>query len=226
MGVSAAQGSAGLKPGVCTSTTRPSNPFEGQMIYETDTDLTYIYSGAAWQQIAGGTAVGNSGLVYVGQTTSGATDSTVTLDNIFSSTYNAYKIVVSGGSSSGYLVITLQLLDSAGAPITSGYYETFIYSAYSGSTALVGNASNASRFERLGGTMGANAAYGSCELINPYLATPTIYYNSPRADIAGGNAGQSIGHQSTAASCRGIKITTGAGTVNGIKVTAYGYRLG
>ena len=48
MGVSAAQGSAGLKQGVCTSTTRPSNPFEGQMIYETDTDYMYVWSGTAW----------------------------------------------------------------------------------------------------------------------------------------------------------------------------------
>jgi len=48
MGVSAAQGSAGLKQGVCTSTTRPSNPFEGQMIYETDTDLMLLYNGSAW----------------------------------------------------------------------------------------------------------------------------------------------------------------------------------
>ena len=48
MGVSAAQGSAGLKPGVCTSTTRPSNPFEGQMIYETNTDYMYVWSGTAW----------------------------------------------------------------------------------------------------------------------------------------------------------------------------------
>jgi len=52
MGVSAAQGSAGLKPGVCTSTTRPSNPFEGQMIYETDTDSTLIWTGSYWQSTA------------------------------------------------------------------------------------------------------------------------------------------------------------------------------
>ena len=48
----------GLRPGVCTSSNRPVTPFEGQMIYETDTDLTYVYGGSAWQQVAGGTAVG------------------------------------------------------------------------------------------------------------------------------------------------------------------------
>lgn len=38
--------------GVCTSTTRPSSPYEGQMIYETDTDMVAIWNGSAWRYIA------------------------------------------------------------------------------------------------------------------------------------------------------------------------------
>ena len=38
----------GQKSGVCTSTTRPSNPYVGQMIYETDTNLLKIWLGSAW----------------------------------------------------------------------------------------------------------------------------------------------------------------------------------
>lgn len=34
--------------GVCTSSTRPASPFEGQMIYETDTDKVLIWDGSAW----------------------------------------------------------------------------------------------------------------------------------------------------------------------------------
>ena len=37
-----------IKPGVCTSSTRPAVPFEGQMIYETDTDKVLVYNGTAW----------------------------------------------------------------------------------------------------------------------------------------------------------------------------------
>ena len=40
--------STGLRPGVCTSTTRPTAPYEGQHIYETDTDLVYLWNGTAW----------------------------------------------------------------------------------------------------------------------------------------------------------------------------------
>lgn len=33
---------------VCASTTRPSSPFEGQEIYETDSQKTLVYNGASW----------------------------------------------------------------------------------------------------------------------------------------------------------------------------------
>ena len=38
----------GLRPGVCTSSNRPASPFEGQMIYETDTDNVLVWNGTAW----------------------------------------------------------------------------------------------------------------------------------------------------------------------------------
>jgi len=34
--------------GVCTSSTRPASPYEGQMIYETDTDKVLVWNGSAW----------------------------------------------------------------------------------------------------------------------------------------------------------------------------------
>lgn len=40
--------SQGLKPGVCTSSNRPANPYDGMMIYETDTDSLKIWNGSAW----------------------------------------------------------------------------------------------------------------------------------------------------------------------------------
>ena len=49
MGISQQIGSSSLsKPGVCTSSTRPATPYEGQMIYETDTDKVLVYNGTAW----------------------------------------------------------------------------------------------------------------------------------------------------------------------------------
>jgi hypothetical protein len=42
-------GLAGLKPGVVdNAAARPSSPFEGQMIYQKDTDAVLVWNGTAW----------------------------------------------------------------------------------------------------------------------------------------------------------------------------------
>lgn len=97
MGLDSAYGIGSLKQGVCTSTTRPASPFEGQQIYETDTDLTYVYSGSAWQQFAGGTAVGNSGLVYIASGTTTGTTNTLSIPTSFTSTYEHYLLQLTVG---------------------------------------------------------------------------------------------------------------------------------
>lgn len=45
---------------VCTSTTRPATPFEGQRIYETDTNRELLYDGSGWDRLTeDGSAVMN-----------------------------------------------------------------------------------------------------------------------------------------------------------------------
>lgn len=51
MSISSAIGSLGFKPGVCTSTTRPAAPYEGQLIFETDTDSVAFWDGSYWRYI-------------------------------------------------------------------------------------------------------------------------------------------------------------------------------
>ena len=48
MGISEGYGIGSLKPGVCTSSTRPASPFDGQVVYMTDVDQTAIWDGSAW----------------------------------------------------------------------------------------------------------------------------------------------------------------------------------
>jgi hypothetical protein len=38
----------GIRTGVCTSTTRPTAPYNGQIIYETDTYTLSVWNGSAW----------------------------------------------------------------------------------------------------------------------------------------------------------------------------------
>lgn len=88
MGLDSGYGIGSLKTGVCTSTTRPAVPFEGQTIYETDTDLTKAYNGTAWVNV-GATA---GGLVFI-TGASFTTAASVSLPtSTFTSTYTNYRI--------------------------------------------------------------------------------------------------------------------------------------
>ena len=48
MGFDSGYGIGSLKPGVCTSSTRPASPFVGQTIFETDTNKMKVWLGSAW----------------------------------------------------------------------------------------------------------------------------------------------------------------------------------
>lgn len=41
-----------VKPGVCTSATRPAVPYDGQVVYLTDTDQTIVWDGTQWTVLA------------------------------------------------------------------------------------------------------------------------------------------------------------------------------
>lgn len=53
---------------ICTSATRPASPFEGQKIYETNTDLEYIYDGSAWRVAWRNVSFAAYGTTYQGST--------------------------------------------------------------------------------------------------------------------------------------------------------------
>ena len=60
--------STGMRPGVCLSSSRPTVPFEGQMIYETDTDMVAIWNGTAWRYLAATTATSGTVLQVLSST--------------------------------------------------------------------------------------------------------------------------------------------------------------
>jgi RNase P/RNase MRP subunit p29 len=59
MAVSSTTG--GLRTGVCLSTDRPQNPYNGQVIYETDTNRTLVWDNSAWVVVADPALVSFSG---------------------------------------------------------------------------------------------------------------------------------------------------------------------
>ena len=114
MGVSAFSGASSIiKPGVVTSSTRPSSPFVGQLIYETDTNRLAAYNGTAW--------VSQNSLQYItgASFTSATTISMAT--GVFTSTYKTYQIVFTATAAAGDGQLSVRI-NNAGTPRTAGSY--------------------------------------------------------------------------------------------------------
>ena len=64
-----------MSPYQATSSTRPSSPWTGQHVYETDTKLEYVWDGTAWTigPVAGTITTGTTGYGYMGLPQNSAT---------------------------------------------------------------------------------------------------------------------------------------------------------
>lgn len=131
-------GSSSLsKPGVCTSTTRPSSPYDGMVIYETDTDKTLVWNGSSWVFLSTSSA-NPVGLEYITTTIWANAASAYNTANVFSSNYTNYRIVIDkANSSSGYENLRFRL-SSAGVTSQSSYYHGTTYVVWGGGTGTNG----------------------------------------------------------------------------------------
>ena len=220
-----------IKPGVCTSSTRPAVPFEGQVIFETDTDRLYVYNGTAWV-IPNSPAQNPQGLELVttatcssggtasgGVITIGSAVSSVAVANAFNSTYDNYKIIIVGGAGSTTSAVNLILTGS-----TTGYYQGTVLVRYDNGAVSGGFGDNTSSFQI--GRSSTDTILLPFEMLQPFATKPTMItgsYHDTRG-IAGTTAGQYTGFHSVASSFTGFTITFGTGTFTGGTIRVYGYR--
>ena len=105
-----------IKPGVCTSSTRPTVPYTGQLVYETDTGKVASWNGSSWVYTH------SSGLVFI-TGASFTTQTSVSLPNdTFTATYRNYRMIwnVTGGPA-GVATITGRLRASGSDSSASSY---------------------------------------------------------------------------------------------------------
>ena len=230
MGISQQIGSSSqIKPGVCTSATRPASPYTGQVIFETDTNRMLVWNTTAWVMpnspaqdppamglittatcSVGGTATG-------GVTTVGSTVSTVTIANAFSATYDNYRIVYTGGSASTQNDLGLRVGSTA-----AGYYMAMIYRDF-GSGAVLGQSVN----------NGAQWTFAGCQdtpnqlvvdLYNPFNALKTVVGGNYSGTASGRVGGVINGFLNDATSYSAFSILAGSGTITGGTIRIYGLR--
>jgi len=208
MGIASFSGASSvIKPGVVTSSTRPSSPFVGQMIYETDTARVAAYNGSAW--------VTQNGLQLIKTQTIGTTVSSVTVSDAFSTTYDAYKVIISGGGGTGGPQLNLTF-----GSTTTGYYYGDIYNNYSTTVAAVG-ATNAASLALFGTAASVNGISFNVEIVNPFLAKETQVSSQIWYD--GTNTGSSRGYVSGTTSYTAFTLTCSTGTLTGGTIRVYGY---
>lgn len=186
--------------------------------YPTSTD--YVKDGAtAIQTLATGidtTSAGSNlaGLVLIKTQTIGTAVSSIAVTSAFSTTYDAYKIVISGGAASTGLVLQLKI---GGA---TGHYSAGVGSNYSSGAQTSLNSSNLAQwvYAGVGRTTGLGAVI---EVINPFLTVNTHITSSYNDTSIAGNVS---GFLNDTTSYTGFTITTSTGTVTGGTIAVYGYR--
>jgi len=217
--------SNGLRTGVCTSTNRPTTPYEGQVIYETDTDLSYVWGGTAWQQISGGTAVGNSGLVYISTVTLSAAAGTAAQwsGTVFSSTYTNYRLVCNLTRTGGGDTVAMQLGIGTTATATGYYGGGFLISTTGVAAVSPNNISNGSNWPR---AFGRFSTVSGCviDITNPNVANITgIVSHSTAGTTVDDNVGQFMGYQSSSTQFTSFALISTATSCAGT-IAVYGYR--
>ncbi len=162
------------------------------------------------------TYLANAGLVYVTSATVGTGVSSVTVSNCFNATYDAYRIVATNVNSGG-------TGNSAGLQLTgltTGYYASIVYTLWASSTVVGSNDNNTSLWN-FAGSYSSDGLVLCCDIINPFLARPTILANGTYASHLGGPVN---GKQTSSTSVTGFTVSTPLNTMTGGQITVYGYR--
>lgn len=206
----------GLRPGVCTSSNRPSSPFAGQLIFETDTNRLAVWNGTAWVFLAD--ADTPSGLQLIKTQTIGSAVSSVEVTGAFSSEFDNYVINVNGGSGSAWAYMGLQL-----GSTTSGYYSAGYYSYYGSASLSSHRANNASKFEYVGSGITAGLC-ANITLFNPFLSIQTTMSSVTQDINTAGGGFTTSGFVNNTTSYTAFTLIPSSGTYTGGTIRVYGYR--
>jgi hypothetical protein len=158
----------------------------------------------------------NSALVLIKTQTIGTTVSSVTVSDAFSSTYDNYKIIVSGGVASSNSQFTLTL-----GATTTGYYRFGTYGFYASATVNGINTANGSGWQDAIAISTATLT-GTVELIAPNLAKVTTY-SSILAKPTNEYSLASAGFLDNTTQYTAFTFTCAGGTVTGGTIRVYGY---
>lgn len=223
-----------VRPGVCTSSTRPASPYDGQVIYETDTDKIVVWDGSSWVYKTNATAptdtsmasmvtptsVAGTGVSLSGGKVSFSASSSISVNGCFSSAYTNYKLIVNakGGATSEAVRIRFR---ANGVDTSSAYYTHAVYTTHTAGPSRNYNANEAQGYIGWSADISYNI---NVELHNPFQSDYTSWTSTSNG--IGSNtatAGTLWGMQYTTTAFDGFNISPTSGTLTG-SVRIYAYR--
>lgn len=171
-----------------------------------------------WVMTADAT-VSDPGLVLISSTTIGSAVSSVAITGVFDSTYDNYRVLVSGGAGSTSSDFNMTI----GAANTGYYYGLWGVSYANAATTAAG--SNATSFANVG-TFNANGLFADIMVLSPNLAKNTMIHATYARNSTGatGAAYTHSGFLNNTTQYTDFTLTCGAGTVTGGTIKVYGYR--
>ncbi len=191
-----------------------ASPQEGMISYLKDTNATEYYSGSAWVAIGGGSS---GDFVKTGSATF-TTQSSVSLNNCFSATYDNY--VITGYCSSSVAASILARLRASGTDATTNYAYALdeIYLS-AGPTSVL--SSSTTSFLIQGTPAGAHAFVGfNYTIYKPFSADATFMNGMSTRDASLLTLRGGLQH-STASSYDGFTLYPSTGTITG-QLNVYG----
>lgn len=193
--------------------------------WTTPDNTAYVKDGASAIRTLGSsvdttlfTALGGAypGLRLIKKQTIGSAVSSVTVTSAFSATYDAYRIIISGGVCSASPNLALKLGASATSYLNSLFLITYSTAATGASAEAAGTAIT------WAGTGTTNSINMNIELTNPFLAKVTPYFGRFQG---GSQAGYTSGIHNVATSYTDFTITPSTGTLTGGTIYVYGYGI-
>jgi hypothetical protein len=226
----------GLRPGVCLSTSRPSTPFDGQVIYETDTNNALVWDGSAWVKLSTQTSgtVGSAVVVPSSVTVAGAgssgsvategkvtysTATSVSVNGCFSSVYTNYMVVMDYDASSASANLHIRLRVSGTDNSTASSYV--IQKLTMNNTTVAGTRTTSTQWETIGTFANVATNAFRMNVYRPFLADTTSFdsHSSDSFSSAYTIIGNGTHNQNT--SYDGFTFIASAGTLTG-SIYVYG----
>lgn len=171
-------------------------------------------------QVLTAAQMNKAGRWLISTTTITAGASTHPVSNVFSSDYDNYEVVVSGGSGSGSAYLTLIL----GATVTGYYYATTALTFAAGAVSYAFGA-NAASFANAG-YMTTSTCDAYFQLRNPYASDETTFWGQSVISTTSGSTINTAGYLNNTTSYTGFTLATTSGTFGSAKVRVYGIQNG